>query len=108
MDGLLAPAWVVALATAGFLGAMAVVKIRGANGTNGEAKEITRALQTVTITLSALTERLQQLPTREDLKDVTTESRHEYRNIIAGECGQVREQVVRTEDRLVGLLERHA
>jgi|ERR1043166_300287 hypothetical protein len=108
MEGLLAPAWVVALATAGYMGAMAVVKIRGSNGANGESREITRALQAVTLTLTELTANLRQLPTREEIKDIAEKNRHDMRNILAGEAGQTREQIMRTEQTLVRLIERTA
>lgn len=108
MDALLAPAWIVALATAGFMGAMAVVKIKGGNGGNGDSRETARALQAVTVTLTALAERLQQLPTREELKDVAQQSRHDFRNITQAAQGTIEASVQRVEQNLTRLIERTA
>lgn len=108
MDALLAPAWVIALATAAYMGAMAVVKIRNGNGTNGEAREQTRALQAVTITLTELTAQLQHLPTREELKDIAAENRHEFRNALQVTQGVITERVDRSEHNLTRLIERTA
>jgi hypothetical protein len=101
VEHLLAPAWIVALATAGYLGAMAVVKIKG----NGKAPlgyetAQTSALQAVTLTLTALTERIAHLPTREDLGAVAQQNRHDYRNALQVVSGVIEDRIDRAEQNL--------
>ena len=109
MEGLLAPAWVVALATACYMGAMAVVKIKAnGNGNGSYGREISTALQSATRTLDALAIRLEQLPTREDISSVAEKNRHDNRNALQSTQGAITNEITRSEQNLARLIERQA
>lgn len=102
------PAWIVALGIAFFLGAKAVMMVKGGNGNGTLAPEIRTALQAVTITLTALTERLSNLPTREEIKDVAQGNRHAFRNDLQATQGAIVETVERAEQNITRLIPRTA
>lgn len=110
-EGLLAPAWLVALATAFVLGAKAVMTIKGGNGHSASLPELrqhfqqqTSTLQALTVTLTTLTERLGQLPTKTDLTDAAKENRHEYRATLREASAGLSTQLSQTEGRLKDLI----
>lgn len=73
----------------------------------GFQKDVTDVLQAITRTLDALTIRLEQLPTREDINGVAERNRHDYRNILATAQTAIQSDVRRAEDNISRLLERH-
>ena len=107
LEPLQAPAWIVALGTAFFFGAKAVMLVKGGNGHSFPA-ELRALLQQTTSTLAALTVRLEQLPTREELKDIAEKNRHGYRNDLQTSQGIVIERVDRTESVILQELRRPA
>lgn len=100
LEGISGPAWLIALATAFLMGAKAVVWIKG--GSNGHlAPELRSALQAVTVTLTALTERLAHLPTREDLSATAEKNRHAYRTDLTTATGGLSDQLTRAEANII-------
>lgn len=65
---------------------------------------IVSTLQAMTVTLTALTERIQHLPTKVDLEVVSRDTRHDIRNAIGGSVGGVSEQVERRADEILRAL----
>lgn len=65
---------------------------------------VVSTLQAMTVTLTALTERIQHLPTKVDLEVVSRDTRHDIRNAIGGSVGGVSEQVERRADEILRAL----
>ena len=96
LEPLQAPAWLIALGTTFFLGAKAVMLVRSGNG-HGLPSELKVLLRETTGTLTALTARLQQLPTREDIKDVASGNRLAYRTDLNEAAGKIADRIDRAE-----------
>jgi hypothetical protein len=109
LEPLAIPAYIVALATAFFWGAKAVMLVRGGSHPNGAlAPEIRDALQATTLTLTKLTERLAFLPTKDELTAAAEKNRHAYRNDLATTQAVIVEQIDRTETVILRELARPA
>ena len=111
MEGLVAPAWLVALATAFVFGAKAVTLVRGNNGHSASLPELrqhfaqqTATLQVLTTTLTTLTDRLGQLPTKSDLIAAAKENRHAARADLREVSTGLSTQLTQTEGRIKDLI----
>lgn len=62
------------------------------------------ALQAVTVTLTALTERIQHLPTKSDLEAQHRDSRHDARNAMAASTAITQDAVNQRADEVIRLL----
>lgn len=108
LEPLQAPAWIVALGTAFFFGAKAVMLVKGGNGNGSFPAELRALLQQTTGTLAALTVRLEQLPTREEIKDVAQANRHSYRQDMSELSGKLEDRIDRAETVILKELTRPA
>jgi len=83
--------------------------VRGGSHSNGAlAPEIRTALHATTVTLTALTERLTHLPTKDELNATAEKNRHAYRNDLATTQAVIVEQIDRTETVILRELARPA
>lgn len=112
MEALVAPAWLVALASAFWLGAKAVITIKsGGNGHSASLPELrqhfaqqTSTLAALAVTLTTLTERLAHLPTKTDLVEAAKENRHDTRTNLRELGAGISTQLTQTEGRLRELI----
>ena len=108
------PAWLMGIAIAGWV-LVSVVRTVASLKRNGhlppelamlasEARQHfqahTSALQAVTLTLTTISERLAHLPAREDLAAAAEKNRHDYRNVLAGVGGEIRQDIRELRDEL--------